>query len=394
MRGQHVVCRLYYYSRLYMKYSKAEALLEKYRRGETNAEENALLECWYLSEAEGSPVFAEEIDYAQKEEEIWLKIQQDRKLSVKRNKLWPKVAVGIAAAVATVVFGIWIFNDKSGVTNQMEGEMAYEHDAEPGKNTALLTLANGKTIQLNEAKNGVVIDAAHLKYSDGTAVVSELDNIGPQQTFTASTPRGGTYQVILPDGTKVWLNAASMLKFPTSFSGKDSRTVELAGEAYFEVSKDKAHPFVVVSKGQVVRVLGTHFNVNTYGDDGNIKTTLLEGSVNVADMANRNLVLKPNQQAVLPFAENNKAIVVKQVNAEDIVAWKNGQFLFNEQSLSSILRQLERWYDVDVDYSTVPDTRYDGAISRNVKLSKVLEMLEQTGNLKLKMEKNIIKVYQ
>lgn len=383
-----------------MNHSKAAGLLEKYHRRETSAEENALLETWYLGEVERLLPVEEEIDYEGKEREMWLKIKPVKKATEKNVRLWPRIA--IAAAVTAITLSVWLYTSNKQSMKKEEKDIAGKSDAAPGKNTATLTLANGKTIQLSDAKSGVIV-SNELKYNDGTALERSnaqlAENMGEAErkinTLAISTPRGGTYQVVLPDGTKVWLNAASVLKFPASFSGTANRTVELTGEAYFEVFKNERQPFVVLADGQQVKVLGTHFNINAYKDESSIKTTLLEGSVQVntvgsTDVQTKSVRLRPGQQSVL----NTSLIKVNPVNTDEVVAWKDGQFIFNEESLSDIMRQLERWYNIKVDYSSLPDTRYDGAISRNVKLSKVLQMLELTGNLKLKIEKDMIKVYQ
>jgi ferric-dicitrate binding protein FerR (iron transport regulator) len=235
--------------------------------------------------------------------------------------------------------------------------------------------------------------------------------------LTAATPRGGTYQITLPDGTKVWLNAASSLKFPASFGSLKTRSVELTGEGYFEVAKDKAHPFIVATAKQEVQVLGTHFNINAYNDEGSTKTTLLEGSVSVSslplysssrgkrsderplghatsrDLSYRrddgggrdDVVLKPNQESVLT---NNAQIRVTDVTAEDAVAWKNGDFVFRGEALESVMRKVARWYDVEVVYADdVPrDVVIGGYVSRSRNISVVLERMAKTGRIKFKIE--------
>ena len=200
---------------------------------------------------------------------------------------------------------------------------------------------------------------------------------------TIQTPRGGQYQVVLPDGTKVWLNAASSLKYPEVFMG-NTRTVELSGEAYFEVSKNKAMPFHVKSKFQDVEVLGTHFNINSYMDEQTIKTTLLEGSVKVSNLKSLK-ILKPGQQSIAGISENSLIKLASEVDTDDETAWKNGLFQFNNSDLKIILNQLERWYDIKIDYASIPAKRYNGMISRKVKLSEVLKMLEKTGNIKFEV---------
>jgi ferric-dicitrate binding protein FerR (iron transport regulator) len=194
---------------------------------------------------------------------------------------------------------------------------------------------------------------------------------------TLTTPRGGQYEVVLPDGTRVWLNSNTSLTYPIIFQGKE-RHVELTGEAYFEVAKNAAAPFFVKTQSQTVEVLGTHFNINSYADEKSVKTTLLEGRVKITGNGNRKTVsLKPGQQSI-----NNLAIIyiINDADIEEAVAWKNGKFLFRNTDLQTVMRQLSRWYDVDVEYKgTVATKHYRGRISRNVTVSQVFEILKTSG---------------
>lgn len=249
-----------------------------------------------------------------------------------------------------------------------------------------MTLANGQVINLSDAKRGVVIDATKLSYSDGSSVehLSEGNTINNLEKIMISTPRGGQYQVELPDGTKVWLNAASSISFLSSFSGLNRRMVELSGEAYFEVTKTKTKhiPFVVSSNGQEVEVLGTHFNINAYTDESSIKTTLLEGSVRVSNAAKTKeaktaeIVIHPGEQA--QFARG--LIRTSQVDVGEVMSWKEGYFQFNNADIKAIMRQISRWYDVDVRYEgTTPELAFSGEIQRNLSLSRVLKILNKSG---------------
>jgi transmembrane sensor len=188
----------------------------------------------------------------------------------------------------------------------------------------------------------------------------------------------------LPDGTKVWLNAESTLKFPSTFSHlNNDRTVEMIGEAYFEVTKDKAHPFIVKSNGQEVKVLGTHFNVKSYVQDGNIKTTLLEGAVQVSTKDQQQVVLKPGQQALV----KGRKIDVQQADTELAVAWKNHKFMFEKESIRNVMAMVERWYDVDVVYQgELTEDLFGGSVSRSDDITVVLNTLELTGKVHFKIE--------
>lgn len=309
-----------------------------------------------------------------------------------RNKpfLWVKI-MGIAAAVAVVVIGLWFFTAK----DQVRGKIAATdtNDIAPGKNRAVLSLGNGEIITLSEEKSGLIIDVSSgLTYNDGTKVNTSsqgLANSGERKMLTMSTPKGGTYQVILPDGTKTWLNSASTLKFPENFSGVNQRRVELIGEAYFEVAKDKGHPFVVSSGEQEVEVLGTHFNINSYQSEGEMRTTLLEGSVKVHYKSN-DYLLKPGMQA-----EIGNRVRVLNVDADQMVAWMKGDFNFKDENIRSIMRKLERWYDIEVVYEgNISDVDYGAEISRNKTLKQVLHVLGETGVVHFKIEGRRVTVMQ
>ncbi|RZK67000.1 MAG: FecR family protein [Pedobacter sp.] len=307
---------------------------------------------------------------------------------IKRNiRLWGTIAK--IAAVLLVVVGIYFFNE-------YQKEPNYEHltanDIPPGKIGATLTLANGSKVILDDQTPENISDTHGVKISktkDGQLVYTLVNNENlPNSTAfnTIQTPKGGQYQVILPDGTKVWLNAASSLKYPEVFAGK-KRSVTLTGEAYFEVAKDKDKPFHVLTQNQNVEVLGTHFNINGYLDDHTIKTTLLEGAVKVSNLKSTKK-LKPGEQAISRISENALIQVTSQVDTDDEIAWKNGLFQFNDTDLKIILNQLERWYDIKIDYSSIPDKRYNGMVPRKSKLSEVLKMLEKTGNIKFELLEN------
>jgi transmembrane sensor len=295
-----------------------------------------------------------------------------------------------AAAVAAVVFGVWYFYSSQYLvfsSQTVSGQSA--NDIAPGKNTATLTLANGKTINLSDAKTGVVIGENNLAYNDGSLVQVSVPSPDAKEQLTVSTPRGGTYQVTLSDGTKVWLNAASALSYSTALNDRGERRVKLAGEAYFEVAKDKQHPFVVESGGQEVTVLGTHFNINAYKDEPGIKTTLIEGSVKVAGEGFQT-VIKPGQQASFKAGGIN----VEEVNLNTVTDWKNGKFRFKNEPLTSILRKVSRWYDVEIVYQSdlknMPT--FSGSVSRFDNVSAVLQMLEETSDVKFSIEGKTIKV--
>jgi ferric-dicitrate binding protein FerR (iron transport regulator) len=360
-----------------------------------------------------------EFDADSKIEAIRKRLNFQEADQTKSRKLWPKVLTAAAVALMVVSAGIWFLTGNNEIVKQGH-DVVVGNDLAPGKNKATLTLSNGSTIVLSDAKTGVVVGAEGLKYNDNTSVISKEESDRLNSTGKGSlpygrddgggridrkvnitsvaTPRGGTYQITLPDGTKVWLNAASSLSFPSTFQGLGNRKVELSGEAYFEVAKDKAHPFIVISSKQEVEVLGTHFNINSYADEASTKTTLLEGSVAVhsRDLSSRRddgvsrddgasgdgangrggeaVVLKPGQQSVLTGANR---LSVKRVDAEMAIAWKDGRFVFNNADLKEVLRQLGRWYDVEIKYvGDVPDRAFTGNIDRNINASEALDILK------------------
>ncbi|GAA3958536.1 FecR family protein [Mucilaginibacter dorajii] len=247
----------------------------------------------------------------------------------------------------------------------------------PGGNKAILTLANGKQVVLNGAANGNIASQANIsvkKLADGLVAYNDGPNANDQQSVTTyntmSTPRGGQYHVILADGTNVWLNAASSIKFPVAFNGNERR-VQITGEAYFEVAHDKTKPFRVESNGQTVEVLGTHFNVNAYADENEVKTTLLEGSVKVT-AGDKSYLLKPGEQSQL----KNGVVNITDGDTDEATAWKNGIFHFNDASIESVMRQLSRWYNVDVKYEgKIKERTFSGEISMNVNASQILDAM-------------------
>ncbi|WP_316811772.1 FecR family protein [Pedobacter heparinus] len=315
----------------------------------------------------------------------------DKKLGrPKRFVIWYKyVAASLILVTLSAVTSYLLSN-----RHKKESLSRTIKNIEPGGNVAYLTLGNGKRVILTELINGTIVKEPGVeitKTSNGQLVykLSAVDNEARTNVYnTIETPRGGQYQVLLPDGTKVWLNAASSLKYPTSFTALQERVVELKGEAYFEVYADKKKPFIVHSAKQEVKVLGTHFNINAYPDEPLVKTTLMEGAVSVTTAAFKQL-LKPGQEAILTAS----GITVKDVETDEAVAWKNGQLIFSSESITTIMRMISRWYDVDVEYQgNVYAMRFTGTISRYANVSDVLQMLEMTNKIKFSIEGRKIKV--
>jgi len=273
-----------------------------------------------------------------------------------------------------------------------QGESQYVNDVNPGSTKAVLTLADGRKIILDSVQKGALAEQAGIsvsKTADGKLVYTLTDKPVDQQnddlTYnTLETPNGGEYQLNLPDGTKIWLNAGSTLKYPTSFEHAKERKVTLNGEAYFEVAHNKDLPFRVVTDKQLVEVLGTHFNINAYEIEPNTETTLLEGSVKVAQNGNgKELLLKPGQQSLV-----GKDFTVAAVDTESVVDWKNGDFNFKDEDLKASMRKIARWYDVEVIYdeSAPEDLQLGGWVSRSKNISAVLKVIESTGKVHFKVQ--------
>jgi ferric-dicitrate binding protein FerR (iron transport regulator) len=246
----------------------------------------------------------------------------------------------------------------------------------PGSNKAILTLQDGSKIVLNDVKDGTLAQQGNtkvVKLATGQLVYDKTGTGSTKVLYnTMTTPRGGQYKLTLPDGTEVWLNAASSITYPTAFVGNE-RDVSITGEAYFEVAKDKSKPFHVKSGNQTIEVLGTHFNVMAYADEDAIKTTLLEGSVKITEN-NEAQILKPGEQAAV---DKNGGLKISVVDVDDALAWKNGYFKFNRVNIKYIMRQLARWYDVDLVYEgSVPHDEFVGKIGRGENIEDVLHILE------------------
>src|SRR6186713_2562587 len=284
----------------------------------------------------------------------------------------------VAAAILVIISGAWLlwFNQK-GASIPLANKATINNDLPPGGNKATLKLADGAVIVLDNAQNGNLARQGVteiVKAANGQLVYNMAGKGGAVGYNTVTTPPGGQYQVTLPDNSKVWLNAASSIRFPTAFSG-GKREVEITGEAYFEVAKNKMMPFQVKANEMYVTVLGTHFNIMAYHDETSIQTTLLEGSVRI-NKGSQAALLSPGQQARV----NGQVKVVNDVNTEEAVAWKNGSFEFNGADIETVMRTLARWYNVDIKYEgNMTSRRLTAQVDRNKNASEVLQILESAG---------------
>jgi len=314
-------------------------------------------------------------------------------VEVKNNyKLWLRFT-SIAAAVALIVMGIYFFNYNNKTKESQS--TAYANDVDPGKVGATLTLANGKKISLKDASSGELSNEEGIsirKTANGQVVYEIKKKSGASDKInTLTTDKGETYTLILPDQSKVWLNAASSLTYSASLNEHGLRKVKLQGEAYFEIFKDKAHPFIVETDEQQIEVLGTHFNVNSYKDEPGIATTLIEGSVKISSGGIQRII-KPGDQAL----NKSGSITVRQVNLESVMDWKNGDFYLDKVNFKVAMRKIARWYNVEVIYdaSITDDMETGGWVSRKSNLSSILKLIESSGLVRFKVEGNKVYVYK
>lgn len=312
----------------------------------------------------------------------------------KLRKLWFSISAAAAAILILTAISLFYLNNHQEQHNLVN---IIKNDIAPGKNTATLTLDNGRKIILSAANKGQVASEAGIvisKAADGQIVYTVVQQAADANTriHTLSTTKGGTYRLRLPDQSEVWLNASSSIKFPASFAAQKVREVELTGEAYFEIAKDKAHPFIVKTNQQEVQVLGTHFNINSYRDNNKTTTTLLEGSLRVVNKAHQGVIIKPGEQSVL---SGDKDIVVAPAAIKNVMAWKNGYFRFNAETIEDIMQKVARWYDIEVIYQgKISNEKFSGNISRNKNISEVLNMLSYSNAVRFKVEGRRVTVMQ
>jgi len=376
--------------------STFKALLQKYQDGRCTPEEVNTLENWYLAEAQKPIPGYSEATLTETKTAIWNAFSDRAGFSAttiaparRIYKLYKNLSIA-ATLVITLAAGFYFYTRHEAKNNRL-----VKHEivpVVPGSNRALLTLADGTKVALDDYRNGELNQKSGIqivKLADGQLlyrIPKATQKTGLEHLFnTVQTPNGGQYQLILEDGTKVWLNAASSLHYPMAFT-KNERIVELQGEAYFEVAKDKARKFLVKTTQQQVTVLGTHFNINAYPEEGSVKTTLLEGSVQVEQQGKEPgamVFLKPGQASQL----SGDRFVVKTVDTEEAVAWKNGYFVFDNEDLKTAIRKVARWYDLDVEYAgQFGAVEIGGSVSRFDNIGQVLQVLRLTTKLNFKVE--------
>lgn len=363
-----------------MDQSQFESLLQRFAEGKVSDAERRQVQSWLT--------FGRFTGKQYSEQELGNKVSLLAKrlpLAGRGIKLWKMVAA--AAAVLVVSFGIWMYGDFGKTTS---GNENYANDVSPGTTGATLTLADGSKIRLSDASSGELAKQAGVvirKTADGSLSYEIRASDSPTAELgavnTLSTGNGETYSVKLPDGSLVHLNAASSLTYSANLLSVGKRSVSLKGEGYFQVAKDKLHPFIVKAAGQTVEVLGTHFNINAYRDEPLVKTTLLEGSIKLK-AAGGERILKPGEQA----SSSEAGLNVKVVDTEEVSAWKNNEFLFRDDDFKSNMRKIARWYDVEVIYETDAPQNFniEGFSSRARNLSFILKMMEKTGKVHFRIE--------
>lgn len=311
-----------------------------------------------------------------------MKLLGEKQMKIAKPSRWYRYA---AAAIILMTLTVALYWGNKALFNKDQNQLAAEQLIQPGTDKAILTLADGRKVILDDKSAAIRLDGSHQIVNQGNGLISYEQMNSPvalNAYNTIETPKGGTYQLILSDGTKVWLNSASKLHYPIQFTSNE-RLVELEGEAYFEVMKDAGRKFLVKSKAQQIEVLGTKFNVNCYHDEAAESTVLLEGSVKIL-AGKQTKMLKPDQEIV---NANGKLQLRNVADAQDAIAWKNGYFQFDDEHIESVMRKLARWYDIEVEFAgKVGTKKFNGIISRNKTLNSALKIMEATENVSFKIE--------
>lgn len=366
-----------------MDEQKINALANKLINGTISEQELHELEAWYNTIENLEQEVNSDIDQATMGKRIFemIAIKANLKSYPKRKiVLWPRVAAA-ASIILCLSFGGYYLLRKQPPQQIAQKQL---NDIAPGGNKAILTLSNGQKISLTDARNGNIAQqhGTQIRKAQNGQIVylanslsANGDNSTEMAYNTISTPRGGQWRLSLPDGSRVWLNAASSITFPTTFTGTN-RTVKITGEAYFEIAHNATKPFIVTTKSQTIQDIGTHFNINAYDDESSIRTTLVEGSIKVSNITG-SAILIPGQQSIV---QNENKIVVKRADIDEAIAWKSGRFHFDHSDIPTIMREFSRWYNVDIEYKgNVPSGSFTGNIDRNSNASVALQILSIAG---------------
>lgn len=357
---------------------KVNALLRKYQDGTCTQEEKELVEAYFNAHVLGNDRLPHPKRQAQAEDRMRHAIDAAIIHDRQPIRSFPYQTVIAAALLLAVAASLILYFRQD---NQPKSSLTqHANEIHPGGNRATISFSNGEFYNLSETKEGIVAAADHYTYNDGEEVTAPSENIA---YATLTTPRGGQYQITLPDGTKAWLNAASSLKYPAKFDGEERRVI-LSGEGYFEVTARTNQPFVVESAAQTVNVIGTTFNINAYPDENYVTTTLISGSIRLQPSAKSNsIVLESGLQTTLVDGE----VTTRSVVASDYILWKDGVITLHYMTLPEIFKQLERWYDVSfVTNASLPEEDLYGELQRKANLSEVLDVLELNTGLIFKIE--------
>jgi len=378
-----------------MNPNSVKELYQKYLDGSCTPEEKELLEKAFLVYAQAQDTLPDESTIQSTSERVRDHLSTLLRHDLRRRQRRHRIYY-LAAALLTVFISIGLITWNMSHP-ESDTQHAWTADAQPGSNKATLTLSNGHTVHLKEVTSGIVA-GENITYADGSPVVNETDlsqsgkptpRKAATQMLTLTTPRGGTYKVTLPDGSGVWLNANSVLRYPARFANTQ-RVVDIEGEAYFEVVTDEKRPFKVRTAGQEVVVLGTSFNLSAYPEDHSTATTLVEGSIRIVNKSNQTVhMLRPGQQAKL----SSTGVQVYPVDTEAFIAWKNGYFYFDDADMYTILKDFSRWYNVEIEVSLLPESElFTGKIPRNVSLQNALRIVEKTSGMSFQLIDNKLKL--
>lgn len=367
-----------------MNEEEIRELLKRYRQGNCTEQEKESVELWF-------DITSKQSDWqwknpAQKESTRANILKGIKEVTQQRKqeklRIWPYISV--AASLLILLFAGWYFYFSN--QKQLSQQPFHQIAVAPGSKQAMLTLSDGSSVMVDDAANGVVASDGSsrvLKNGDGTLEYqSENNQVKPAGRNTLAVPRGGTFQITMSDGTKAWINSATTITYPAG-NADSERLVELTGEAYFEVAKDKKRPFKVMSNGTEILVTGTHFNVSAYDDDQKVTTTLAEGAVIVSNKGHQRALI-PGQQSVSSASGD---ITFGKVDVESALAWKEGYFVFEDQDLKSVMKMVSRWYDVEIEYQgAIPDNKFGGTFSKSKGLDGLLNYLQQLSNIQFKQQ--------
>lgn len=356
-------------------------LLEKYLNNQCSDKEKAIIEKWYLSINKDSKEFDERFilnDLADLHGRL-------AKITTKSFNYARLIKLSAAAILLLGAFvGLWFLSNRD---NTDLIKIAEQIDVAPGINRATLLIEGEDPIELKENESGLISKGKSISYVDGTPIKSTTDI----HMATLKTPIAGQYKVELPDGTKLWLNAQSSVRYPTEFSG-NTREIYITGEVFLEVTKNPKKPFIVRTKDQLIEVLGTSFNIDSYADNGKVYVSLNEGKLKVTnEKFKKHVLLSPGQQAIL---SDKEVIDVKDINADELSSWKDGLYIVNDEYLAICLRKIERWYGVKfAGQQRIKNTKVSAIIPRDAELSEVLKSIELRTNVKFKIEGRSVQVW-